>query len=81
MLKLGCLRSCDMGTSRGTRSQKPPDDPEYVRSWAKALVAAVGKRQARAVLEDYRALASRKRLDKYSREVAAQRAKILKELL
>lgn len=61
--------------------QSPPEDPEYVRDWAKALVAAAGKRQARTVLEDYKALASDRALDKYSREAAAQRAKSLKDLL
>ena len=64
-----------------TRSRKPPDDPEYVRQWAKDLVAAIGKREARTILERYRAFASNKRLSKYDRAVAEQRAKILGELL
>ena len=59
----------------------PPEDSDYVRQWAKSLVSAVGKRLARTVLEDYKALASDEALDKYSREAAAQRAKSLKDLL
>ena len=66
---------------RKTRSQGPPCDSEYVRRWAKDLVSAIGKREARKILADYTGLASDKKLDKYSRDVAAQRAKILKELL
>ena len=63
------------------RPQAPPEDPEYVRQWASDLVAAVDKRRARIVLEDYRALASDRRLAKRDRDIAAQRASILGRLL
>ena len=63
-----------------TPTQKPPDDPEYVRQWAKDLVAAIGKRQGRLILEDYRGLAKDPKVSKHGREIAAQRARILAKL-
>jgi hypothetical protein len=67
--------------SRGTTPQNPPDSPEYVEKWARELIAAAGKRQARTILGDYRALAENPRLAKYDRDVAEQRARILSGLL
>ena len=58
-----------------------PDDPGYVQMWARDILAAVGKRQARVILDDYRALAGNKRLAKRDREKAAERAKALRKVL
>ena len=63
------------------RPEKPPDDPEYVAQWARDIVVAVGKRQARKRLASYRALAEDKKLAKRDRAVAAQRAEALASLL
>lgn len=63
------------------RSPKPPDDPQYVEQWARDLVAAIGNRKARAILEDYRALAEDKKIAKRDRAVSAQRVEILEKLL
>jgi len=59
------------------RSQDPPDDPQYVEQWAKALIAAIGKRQARTVLSDYRRLSRNPKGTTYDRAMAAQRVKTL----
>ena len=67
--------------SRKTPSQTAPDSPEYVEKWARELIAAVGKRQAHAILEGYRALSEKPKLAKYDRAVAKQRAIILSSLL
>ena len=55
--------------------------PQYIEKWAADLVATVGKREARGILSDYKALADNKRLAKADREVAAERVKALKKLL
>ena len=57
------------------------DTPEQIKQWAGALIVAVGKRQARTILDDYRRLAADRRLTKEDRAIAKQRAKILAELL
>ena len=59
----------------------PPDSPEYVQAWARDIVEAVGKREARTILEDYQALANNKRLAKADRDIAAERVKALEKLL
>ena len=61
--------------------QTPPDDPAYVASWARQLVAAVGKREARRIMEGYGALAANRRLAKLDRDTARQRAEALAALL
>lgn len=62
--------------------RKPlPEAPEYVESWAKAVIAAAGRREARGLLEHYRAFARNKRLGRSDRDFAAQRAAILGRLL
>ena len=58
-----------------------PDSPEYVLAWARDLVATIGKREARTILADYKALAGNQRLAKADRETAAKRVKALKSLL
>ncbi len=63
-----------------TRSQEPPEDPEYVRQWAKDLLKAIGKREARTILENYKGLAKDSKVSKLGREIAAQRARILARL-
>ena len=59
----------------------PPDAPQYVQAWARDIIAAVGKRQARRILADYRAIAADPKVTKHGRAIAAQRAKILGKLL
>ena len=61
--------------------ETPPDSPDYVATWARDLVAAVGKREARRILADYTSIADNKRLAKQDRNVAAERAKALERLL
>ena len=64
------------------RSHKiAPDSPEYVEAWARDVIAAVGKREARRILADYMAIVDNKRLAKRDREVAAERVRALKERL
>lgn len=55
-----------------------PDGPGYVETWARQLVAAIGKREARLILADYKRLSADKRLSKADRQVAAERAKWLR---
>ena len=43
---------------------------EFVEAWARDLVVAVGKRQARKVLDDYERLAADKQLSAFDRAVA-----------
>jgi len=45
------------------------------------LVATIGKRKARAILEDYRAIADNKRLAKRDRDIAAERVQVLESLI
>ena len=59
----------------------PPDSPVYVGAWARDLVDAVGKREARLALAGYQAIAANKRLAKADREVAVERVKALEKLL
>lgn len=59
----------------------PADAPEYVETWARDIVAAIGKREARKLLADYEALAGNKRLAKADRDVSTERVKALKKLL
>jgi len=59
----------------------PPDSPEYVAAWARDLVDAVGKREARLALAGYQAIAANKRLAKADREIAVERVKALENLL
>ena len=58
-----------------------PDSPEYVQAWARDLVDAIGKREARTILADYKAISENKRLAKRDREIAAERANALESLL
>ncbi len=57
------------------------DDPQYVEAWARDIVAAVGKREARRLLGDYRTLRDTTRLAKADREVAGERVEALGKLL
>ena len=59
----------------------PPDSPKYVEAWARDLIAAAGKREARSTLANYRKLAADPKLTKYDRKVAAERAEVLERLL
>ena len=59
----------------------PPDSPEYVEAWARDLIAAVGKREARLALAEYKAIAARKRLAKADRIVVVERIKALEKYL
>ncbi len=62
-------------------AQDAPESLEYVKAWARDLVAAVGKREARRLLDDYKAISSNKRVAKADRDIAARRARILSRLL
>ena len=57
------------------------DSPEYLATWAKTLVRAVGKREARLALAEYKRLAADPNVTERGREIAAQRAKILSTLV
>jgi len=59
----------------------PPASPEYTAAWARDIVGAVGKREARKILADYQALAANKRLAKTDRDIAAERVKALEKIL
>ena len=58
-----------------------PDSHEYVEAWARDLVATAGKREARRLLDHYRALADDPRVTKHGREIATERVEILEKLL
>ena len=64
-----------------TATRDTPESLEYVKAWARDLVAAVGKREARRLLDDYKAISSNKRVAKADRDIAARRARILSRLL
>ena len=72
-------------TKKSQRRLRPSehlqDDAEYVSTWARDLVATIGKRKARAILEDYRAIADNKRLAKRDRDIAAERVQVLESLI
>lgn len=57
------------------------DSPKSVEAWARDLIVAVGKRQARTILADFRRLAADRRLTKEDRAIARKQAKALAELL
>ncbi|MDA1055799.1 MAG: hypothetical protein O3C40_35850 [Planctomycetota bacterium] len=59
----------------------PPDSPEYTEAWARDLIAAVGKREARLALANYKAIAADPKVTKQGRTAAAERAEILERLL
>ena len=59
----------------------PPDSPDYVAAWARDLIAAIGKREARLALAGYKSTAANKRLKKTDREVAIERVNALEKLL
>ena len=59
----------------------PPDSAEYVTAWARDIVVTVGKREARKILADYKALADDPKVTKHGRAVAAERAEVLESLL
>jgi len=67
--------------NRRIHSDAAPGSPEYVEAWARDLIAAIGKGEARRILVDYRALADNKRLAKVDRETAAERVEALDSLL
>ena len=54
--------------------ETPPDSAGYVQAWARDIVAAIGKAEARRLLDDYRAIAANQALDKSDRETAGERA-------
>ena len=58
-----------------------PDSPEYVLAWARDILDAVGKREARKLLADYQTHAANKRLAKADQDIAAERVKALENLL
>ena len=65
--------------SRATRTAPDVDQSDDV--WAGELVAAIGKREARRILGDYRRLARDPALSQFDRNVASSQAKALARLL
>ena len=61
--------------------QIPHDSPEYDEAWAKDVIAAIGKREARKILADYQVIANNKRVPKSDRKLAEERAKTLGKFL
>ena len=64
---------------RATRTT--PDVHQSDDVWAADLVAAIGKREARRILGDYRRLARDPALSQFDRDVASSQAKALARLL
>ena len=62
-------------------NEDTPDSAKYVARWARDVVAAIGKREARRVLADYEAIAEDPKVTKHGRATASQRAKSLKKLV
>ena len=60
----------------GNEAQKD-DPPTDIESWARQLVAAVGKQKARVILSDYRAISESRRSTKSDRKLADQRIQAL----
>jgi hypothetical protein len=56
------------------------DSPEYLATWAAALVKA-DKAEARIALAGYQALAANRELDKADRDIARKRAKAIERIL
>ena len=54
--------------------ETPPESAGYVQAWARDVVAAIGKFEARRLLDDYRAIAANEVLDKSDRDAARERA-------
>jgi hypothetical protein len=59
----------------------PPSSADYLEAWARDVVAAAGKRDARRLLASYRARADNRQLAKTHRNTAAERAKALEQYL
>lgn len=71
----------DNGDMSNRRSVQFKNTPDPNASWAKELVAVVGNREARRVLNEYRRLAQDRKLSKFDREEAKKRAFSLAKLL
>ena len=63
------------------RPVKPEDSLEYVEGWARELIAAIGKHEARRILANYRVLAEDPKVTKHGRKTASERAEVLKRIL
>jgi len=59
----------------------PQDDSSDDMNWARQIMAAVGKREARRILDDYIAIYENRRVPKKDREIAECRAKALRSLM
>jgi hypothetical protein len=59
----------------------PLDDSSDDLNWARQIIAAVGKREARRILDDYVAIYENPRVPKKDREIAECRAKALRSLM
>ena len=57
------------------------DSPEYLAGWAKELVKAVGKREARLAAAEYRTIAANKRVPAAERKSAIKRADAIEKKL
>jgi len=57
------------------------DTPEYLRTWAKELVKAAGKREARLAAAEYRTISANKRVPAADRKSAIKRAEAIEKNL
>ena len=57
------------------------DAPNYLAEWAEALLATAGRREARRILADYKAIAGDPKTTKHGREIAEERIKVLERLI
>jgi len=63
-------------------TEAPENDlPNDIESWARQLVAAIGKRRAQAILDDYIAISKSRRSTKSDRKLADQRIQALSDLV
>jgi len=58
--------------------ESPADSPEYLEVWAQDLVSTVRKDEVTQILADYMAIANDPKVSKHGREIASNRAKMLK---
>ncbi len=61
--------------------ESPPDSPEYLEVWARDLVATVRNDEVTQIIADYLAIADDPKVSKHGREIASNRAKMLKRFV
>ena len=65
----------------GKRYKPSLEEPGDLDQWAKALVAAIGKKAARSILADYEVRSKDPKVTKFGRDVASQQAAALRKVL